>query len=224
MKRFYAAVVIAAGMLFSCELYDETAATINFWDFKNAVVKDRKNDSASFRAVDFSDTELVSGLIGQFGTASRFAMLADREKKPEQLLLGSPDDDYFGYQYYYKYYTKEKPLKSALGTWTGAVLYVAYSAANPIVGLFSEGASVDTIFCAFWAEAERENKTSPGKIVVKVDMDGGSKIILDGYSYFYPRKKEGSEVGRVNGANLEGMYMTGFDVAFIQKETEGTSK
>lgn len=224
MKRFYTTVILAAGMLFSCELYDETAATVNFWDFKNAVVKDRNSDVGSFRSVDFSDTELVAGLVEQFGTSSRFALLSEKNTNPEQLLLGSPEDGYFGYQYYYKYYTKENPLKSALGTWTGAVLYVAYSAANPIVGLVSGGAEVDTIFCAFWAEAERENKTSPGKIVVKVDMDGGTKIILDGYSYFYPRLKDGGEIQRVNAANLEGMYMTGFDVAFSQKETEEESK
>lgn len=228
MKRFFVAVIPALLLLFSCELYDETAATVNFWDFKNAVVKDWKNDPDSFRSVDFSDTKLVSALVKQYGTASRFAMLSDKEKKPEQLLVGSPENDYFGCRYFYKEYTKDKPLKSVLGLWIGSVLYTVYSATNPVIGLVAPGMGIDTVFCAFWAEAERENKSSPGKIVVKIDMDGGSKIILDGYSYFYPRMKEGAEIQYVNAANLEGMYMTGFDVAFspqaASEEKKGESK
>ena len=114
MKRFFVAVIPALLLLFSCELYDETAATVNFWDFKNAVVKDWKNDPDSFRSVDFSDTKLVSALVKQYGTASRFAMLSDKEKKPEQLLVGSPENDYFGCRYFYKEYKKDKTLKSVL--------------------------------------------------------------------------------------------------------------
>lgn len=228
MKRFSVAVVTTLLLLYSCELYDETAATVNFWDFKNAVVKDWKNDPDSFCPVDFSDTELVAALVKQYGTASRFAMLSDREKNPEQLLVGSPENDYFGCRYFYKSYTKDQPLKSALGTWTGSVLYTVYSAANPVISMVAPDAGVDTLFCTFWAEADRENQSSPGKIVVKIDMDGGSKIILDGYSYFYPRMKEGAEIQYVNAANLEGMYMTGFDVTFSSQvsseESKGESK
>lgn len=223
MKRICAVILLSAALFFSCELYDETAATVNFWDFKNAVVKDREENPDSFIPADFADTELTADLIGRYGTGSRFALSSEKQISPARLLLGTPENDYFGYQYYYKYYTDEKPLKSALGTWTGSVLYVVYSAVNPVLNLISGGA-VETIFCAFWAEAERENQASPGKIVVKVDMDGGTKMILDGYSYWYPRVKEGEEIQRVNGANLEGMYMTGFDVIFLKGEAEGEAK
>lgn len=225
MKKLYAVVMLTVGLFFSCELYDETAATVNFWDFKNAVVKDWKKDPSSFKAVDFSDIKLVDALIEQYGTSSRFALLSEQEKEKPQLLLGKPGDDYFGYQYYYKYYTEKNPLKSALGTWTGSVLYVAYEAANPIIEMFAGGdMGIDSIFCAFWAEAERENKSSPGKLAVRLDFDGGSTLILDGFAYFYPRMKEGSDIQRVQAANLEGMYMEGFKISFSKTETKGESK
>ncbi len=216
MKKKLILTLFAAAGIFSCELYDETAATVNFWDFKNAVVKDWKENKDSFLPVDFSDAELTAALIEKYGTKSRFATLTEKNEGADRLLIGSPDDDYFGCLYFYKNYTEEAPLKSALGTWTGSLLYVTYSADNPVLGMISPDSGVDSIFCAFWAEAERRNKTTPGKIVVKIDMDCMTKIILDGYAYFYPQLKDGKEIQRVNGANLEGMYMTGFDVTFTK--------
>ena len=222
-SRIGAIIVLVSALCFSCALGDETAATVNFWDFKNAAVKDWKDNPASFLPVDFSDTELTADLIETYGTGSRFARLSERKAETPKLLFGDPEDDYFGNQYYYKYYTAEKPLESALGTWTGSVLYVVYSVANPIVEMVSAGSGINTIYCVFMAVAERDNKATPGKIEIRVDMDCMTKIILAGYSYFYPRLKEGKEIQRVYAANLEGMYMTGFDVAFSNKDSAAGS-
>ena len=222
-SRIGAIIVLVSALCFSCALGDETAATVNFWDFKNAAVKDWKDNPASFLPVDFSDTELTADLIETYGTGSRFARLSERKAETPKLLFGDPEDDYFGNQYYYKYYTAEKPLESALGTWTGSVLYVVYSVANPIVEMVSAGSGINTIYCVFMAVAERDNKATPGKIEIRVDMDCMTKIILAGYSYFYPRLEEGKEIQRVYAANLEGMYMTGFDVAFSNKDSAAGS-
>ena len=222
-SRIGAIIVLVSALCFSCALGDETAATVNFWDFKNAAVKDWKDNPASFLPVDFSDTELTADLIETYGTGSRFARLSERKAETPKLLFGDPEDNYFGNQYYYKYYTAEKPLESALGTWTGSVLYVVYSVANPIVEMVSAGSGIDTIYCVFMAVAERDNKATPGKIEIRVDMDCMTKIILAGYSYFYPRLEEGKEIQRVYAANLEGMYMTGFDVAFSNKDSAAGS-
>ena len=132
MKKKLILTLFAAAGIFSCELYDETAATVNFWDFKNAVVKDWKENKDSFLPVDFSDAELTAALIEKYGTKSRFATLTEKNEGADRLLIGSPDDDYFGCLYFYKNYTEEAPLKSALGTWTGSLLYVTYSADNPV--------------------------------------------------------------------------------------------
>ena len=89
--------------------------------------------------------------------------------------------------------------------------------------MVSAGSGINTIYCVFMAVAERDNKATPGKIEIRVDMDCMTKIILAGYSYFYPRLEEGKEIQRVYAANLEGMYMTGFDVAFSNKDSAAGS-
>lgn len=221
MRNLILLSLFVLGSLLSCALGDEMSATINFWDYKNAVVKDWKENKDSFHQIDFSDSNLVKKLIEIYGTSSEFATIEEKKVTPARLLIGSPENDYFGCQYFYKFYTEEAPLKSVLGTWTGSVLYAVYQSGHPVIEKFVPSLEVDTVYGLFLADAQLKTSTSPkGRILIRTDIGMSTKIILDGYSLYYPFVKEEGDVQRVHGANLEGMYMTGFDIAFSNEVPE----